>query len=103
PGSPEILISGSGAFGLEGSRSVLMPPGVPSGLVLVGRAPVEALLDPPGVVPSVGVAEQRALRLRRESGCGSMDQFDLEGRSHESHRITFRSLCVAVSGSAPCI
>jgi hypothetical protein len=43
-------LSGSGPFGLEGSRSVLMPPGVPSGLVLVGRAPVEALLDPPGVV-----------------------------------------------------
>ena len=61
---------------------MLMPPGVPSGLVLVGRAPVEALLDPPGVVPSVDVAEQRALRIRsgRKSGCGPMDQLDLEGR-----------------------
>ena len=56
--------------------------GLPGCLVFVGRKPTESGLNAPRVVPSVDVAEQRRLRLGagRESGCGPVDQLDLDGR-----------------------
>ena len=82
PGFPETYLSGIGALWLEGSRlRVVLLPGVPDSLVFVGREPAEALLDAAGVVPSVDVAEQRRLRLCScgESGCGPVDQLNLDG------------------------
>ena len=82
PGFPETYLSGIGALWLEGSRlRLVLLPGVPDSLVFVGREPAEALLDAAGVVPSVDVAEQRRLRLCScgESGCGPVDQLNLDG------------------------
>ena len=83
PRFPETsYLSGIGGLRLEGSRVGLMLSGLPGCLVFVGRKPTESGLNAPRVVPSVDVAEQRRLRLdsRRESGCGPVDQLDLDGR-----------------------
>jgi len=90
PGFPETLLSGidalrvegRGTLGVEGGRLMVKQPGVPGRLVLVGREPVETVLDAAGVVPAVDVAEQRRLGLRSgaESRCGPVDQLDFDGR-----------------------
>ena len=64
--------------------------GLPCSVVFVGRTPRESLLDAARFLPSVDVAEERRLRLSpgRESGCGPVDQLDLEGRRFVDQSIT---------------
>jgi hypothetical protein len=53
PGLPETLLSGIGTLGLEGSPlGLMLLAGLPGSVVLVGREPVEALLDAARVVLS---------------------------------------------------
>ena len=82
PVFPETFLSGIGTLWLEGSRLGVVVSGVPGGFVLVGREPGEPGLDAASVVPAVDVAKQRRLRLYScgESGCGPIDQLELDGR-----------------------
>src|SRR6478735_7959945 len=77
-------------------------PGLPCSLAFVGRTPHESLLDAAQFLPSVDVAEQRRLRLSSgcESGCGPVDQLDLEGRRFVDHACPTKYACIAVANSS---
>ena len=99
------LILSSWAFRrpcVGGQPSGLTPPGLPCSLEFVGRTPHESLLDAARFLPSVDVAEQRRLRLSsgRESGCGLVDQLDLEGRRFVDHACPTKYACIAVANSS---
>jgi hypothetical protein len=81
PGFPDFLFY-LGFSPLRWRVAGLTLPGLPCSLEFVGRTPHESLLEAARFLPSVDVAEQRRLRLSsgRESGCGPVDQLDLEGR-----------------------
>src|SRR6476620_6034534 len=53
-------------------------------------------------LPSVDVAEQHRLRLSSgcESGCGPVDQLDLEGRRFVDHACPSEYACIAVANSS---
>ena len=101
PGFPDFLFY-LGFSPLRWRVAGLTLPGLPCSLVFVGRTPHEFLLDAARFLPSVDVAEQRRLRLSsgRESGCGPVDQLDLEGRRFVDHACPTKYACIAVANSS---